>query len=270
MSPIRLFGSFVVCFVLTFSITAQQNPLTPQPVSVLGRDAQALAVLQSSLRAMGGSVPSDSVATGSIVIVAGSQTSQGTTSVLTRGTNQTAVTVQAGPADWSVLYSNGSANRSQAGTSVSLPLEAVMSSQSPYFPLPFLSGILVNPDYSIAYIGAETLNGINTAHLRLQNTFSSSSGFQSLSEFTTTDIWVDATSGLPRQISFTRRDAGGSTPKISVSVFFQNYQLVSGIQYPFTIEESINGTLWAITSIHSVVFNSGLTDANFPVTQGSN
>src|SRR5207244_9922593 len=49
----------------------------------------ALAVLQGAFAAMGGSVPSDSTANGTVTTVAGSQTESGSVIILTRGTDQT-------------------------------------------------------------------------------------------------------------------------------------------------------------------------------------
>jgi hypothetical protein len=156
------------------------------------------------------------------------------------------------------------------GTSTALPLELAMSSQSLYFPMPFIAGLFNNPDVSFQYVGQETLDSSEVNHIRAWNTFSSNTQMQFLSAFTVTDIWLDPASALPVQISVTRRNGGGSSPKISVSVSYSNYQSISGVQYPFAVQESINGTLWATTTIQSVAFNSGLTDSNFPITEGVN
>jgi hypothetical protein len=51
--------------------------------------------------------------------------------------------------DWSVIYSNGKANRMDPTGTTVLPLELAASSQSLYFPFPFLSGLLNNPDVSL-------------------------------------------------------------------------------------------------------------------------
>jgi hypothetical protein len=261
--PLRIFMGLLLVLAPMFS------PGPHAQTVVQARDPQAVAMLQKSIAAMG-TVPSDSTASGNVTLVAGGQTLQGTLELLTRSTNQTSMTVQAGTRNWSVIYSNGEANLSQAGTSTSLPLEAVMSSQSCYFPLPFLNAILSNSDYSITDIGPETLSGSNVTHIQVQNTFASNPLFQSLSGLTTTDIWINSTTFLPQQISFVRRSAGGSTPGISVAVSFANYQTLGGTLYPYQIQEALNGTPWATFNIQSVVLSTGLTDANFPVTVGAN
>ncbi|MGA2300799.1 MAG: hypothetical protein ABSG77_08915 [Candidatus Acidiferrum sp.] len=255
-----------LAFLITFFLNSQVPPNAP-PVVV--RDPQAVALLQKSVAVMG-VLPSDSRASGDITIVAGSLTQLGTIQILTRGTTQTSVAVQAGTANWSVIYSAGQANRIEAGTTSVLSVERSASSQSLHFPLPFIYGLLSNPDSSLQYIGQESLGSSAVNHIRVQNTFASQPLWQSLSEFTMADIWLDVSTELPAKISLVRRDGGGSAPKIPISISYSNYQTVSGVQYPFTIQEFVTGTLWTTTTIQSVSFNTGLTDANFPVMQEGN
>jgi len=47
------------------------QPFSQQTAAPVTRDPQAVALMQASVRTMGGKVPSDSVATGTITIVAG-------------------------------------------------------------------------------------------------------------------------------------------------------------------------------------------------------
>lgn len=240
-----------------------------QTAGSVQRDPQAVVVLQRSIAAMASAPPSDSTATGTTTIIAGSETSQGTVQIRTRTSSETSIQFQMPSQTWSVIFSAGQANRVDSGAVTVLPLELASSSQSLYFPLPYLSGLLSNPDFSLQYVGQESLGSATASHIRVQNTFNSQAQSQHLSEFTVADIWLDSTTSLPLKITTTRRYGGGSSPRIAVSVAYSNYQRVSGVQYPFVIQESVNGTLWATTTIQSVTFNSGLTDANFPI-QGGN
>jgi hypothetical protein len=242
----------------------------PQSASVVQRDPQATALLQSSLRAMGGSVPSDSVANGTVVIVAGSLTTSGTIRILTRGTDQTSEQLSLPQSAETTVYSRGAANATANGTTQVLSLERTASCQSAVFPLPFLAAAFVNPDEAIQYIGLETLGQSQAQHIRVWNTFNSNPTLLFLSKVTTTDIWLDASTNLPRQISFVRRDGGGSAPKIAFSISYSGYQNSGGVQYPRQISESLNGTPWTTITILSVALNTGLTDTDFSVTQGVN
>lgn len=256
--------------LLLFSYPSTGNPqTTPATATAPQRDPQAVALLQKSVAVMG-TLPADSTASGNITIVAGSLTQQGTAQILTRGTTQTSVAVQAGSENWSVIFSGGQANRIENGALSVLCLEQSVSSQSLHFPLPFISGVASNSDFSLQYIGQESLGSSTVNHIRVQNTFASSSLYQFLADFTTADILLDVSSNLPLKVSMVRRYGGGSSPRIPISVSYSNYQTVSGVQYPFTIQEFITETLWATTTIQSVSLNTGLTDANFPISLGSN
>jgi len=263
MRVARLFLAFVLILVSSPRLNSQQSAPAAQ------RDQQAIALLQSSVRAMGGTVPSDSVASGNVVIVEGSLTTSGTVRILTRGTDQTSIQFLTTNVNWSVIYSDGQANRVDATGTTALPLELAASSQSLYFPFPVLSGLLGNPDVSLRYVGRESLDSSPANHIRVQNTYASSTSLQFLCDFTTADIWLDASTALPVRISLTRRNGGGSSPKIPISFSYSNYKTIAGVQYPFSIQEFLTGTLWATTSIQSVAFNTGLTDSSFPVaTEG--
>jgi hypothetical protein len=264
---------FVGCLVaLTLVVPVPQQaqqPVSTSPVAV-ARDAQAVSLLQKSLAAMGSTLPSDSTATGNVTLVQGSLTSNGTVRILTRGTNQTSIQFETDSANWSVIYSNGEANRIDARGTNYLPLEYAASTQCLYFPMPFVSGLLNNADISIQFVAQETLNSAAVNHIAIRNTFSSVPTYQFLADFTITDIWLDATTSFPMKIGMVRRTAGGSSPRIPIWFEYSNYQNVSGVNYPFSIQEFENGSPWITTEIQSVAFGSGLTDTNFPIAQGSN
>jgi hypothetical protein len=257
----------LLCFLLLFTPSAwpQKTQQTSATQPTVQRDPQAIAALQQAVAAMGGNVPADSVATGTVTLVAGSETDQGGIRLLTRGTSQTSVQVQTPLNSWGVTYSQGQGSRTDGATSTALSLEAASTSQCAYFPLPYLAGVLQNPDTALQYIGGETLAGTAVQHVRVWNTFQSSPYLQFLAGFTVTDIWEDSTSGLPRRISFVHRDGGGAAPKIPVTIDFSSYQNIGGVLYPSQILHSVNGTLWITVSVQAASFNTGLTDADFPV-----
>jgi hypothetical protein len=264
MRVARLILLLVVILYSSSTLISQQSTTAPQ------RDPQATALLQASVRAMGGSVPSDSVASGTIVIVAGSLATSGSVRILTRGMDQTLEQLALPPSTVATIYSRGAANATTNGTTQSLSLERTATCQSAIFPLPFLAAALANPDEAIQYVAQETSGEAQLHHIRISNTYNSNSPLQFLSDFTTTDIWLDASTALPKTISFIRRDGGGASPKTLLTVSYSNFKSTSAILYPNSIQVSINGTHWTTTTIQSVSFNTGLTDADFPVTQGSN
>jgi hypothetical protein len=239
---------------------AQTSSSAPSPT----RDPQAVAVLQQSVVAMGTTIPSDSTATGTITTIAGSLTENGTITILTRGTNQTSEQIQT-PHGSTIVYSQGQASSVSGSTPTGLPMERAVTSQCPSFPLALIADGLNNPDTAYSYVGLETLDTGTFHHIQIWNSFATTPKLQAIAKFSVKDIWVDAKSSLPQKISYTRRDAGGASPGIAMAVSFSDYRNVGGVLYPFSIQESFNGTPWATITIQNVTFNTGLTDANFPV-----
>ena len=242
--------------------------LCPLPVGAqqpVPRDPRALAILAQSLAAMGGTVPRDSVATGTVVLVAGSLTETGTLRILIRGVDQTASQIQTQDRSRQETYSGGLASLKEGSSTKALSLELAASSQWLGFPLILIAAALNNPDIAFQYVGLETLDGLAVHHVRLWNTFSSNPEMRHLAEFTVKDLWLDASSSLPRKLSCIRRAASGAEPGIPLDVYFSDYRNVGGVLYPFRIEKSLNGTPWATITIQSVAFNTGLTDADFPI-----
>ena len=230
------------------------------------RDPQAVLLIEKSVTAMGGSVPSDSTATGSATLVAGSLNDSGTVTILTKGTAETAEELSlAQEGSLETIYSSGSATRVQGTAITSLPVELASTSQCPDFPLPLLVGALNDSDFSFQYIGAETVDGQSAYHVRFWDTFASNPTLSDLSPFTVRDIWFSASTALPLRLTWDRRAAGGSAPRIPMQVDYGNYTNMGGILYPFEIKKSKDGTPWITITIQGVKFDTGLTDADFPV-----
>ena len=95
---------------------SSQSASTPQPAS----DPQAVAVFQVAISAMGGNVPTDSTATGTVTITAGGATDQGTIRFRTRGTGQTLEEVQTSSGTRTNIFSNDEASETFAGMATPL------------------------------------------------------------------------------------------------------------------------------------------------------
>jgi outer membrane lipoprotein-sorting protein len=257
------FVFFFVFVLAVVSATAQQT--ASPPVQAPQRDTQAIAILQQAVAAMASTVPSDSSATGTVTIVEGSTTQNGSIKILTLGTGQTTETLTLPEGQRAVIYSNGNAMEVARNQSVNPPLQLIVTDQSVDFPLPLILSALSNSDETLQYIGVETLNGASVQHVRVWNTFASTPRLQVLASFSARDIWLNATPGLPVKIAYSRRAGGGAVPSFPVEVSFLNYTKVNGVLYPFQINKSYNGTPWQTITIQNVVFNTGLTATQFQV-----
>ncbi len=212
-----------------FILTSSPGPNAQQSVNVVQRDPQAVVLLQGSVRAMGESVPTDSVATGNVTIVAGSRTSTGTIRILTRGTDQTSEQITVPQSNYTLTYSRGVAEETNNSAITGLAIERAVNSQSVCFPLPFLAAALSNSDESIQYVALETLGQQSLQHVRIQNTFASQPNFQQFADFAKFDVWLDANTSLPQRISFIRRDGGGAAPRIPLDANFSSYKTTSSV-----------------------------------------
>jgi len=237
--------------------------LCPAP-HIRASDPQAIALLQQSLAAVGGTVPSDSQATGSVVLEAGGRIDEGTIRVVTRGLDQSLEEITAPDVRWTVIFSGLNATETKGDSSESLPLELAVTSQSAIFPVVVIAAALSNPDAAFEYLGVESLQGVPAHHLRLWSTFNSNPTLRHLAELTVKEIWIDSASGLPLKLAYERREALGAADRIRVEVFYSDYRDVGGVLYPFRVQKSLQGTPWASISIQSVAFNTGLTIVDLP------
>lgn len=259
--PRLRFGILILFTLCSFPAVGQQTSI---PVV---RDPQATRLLESSVNTMAGpSVPLDSVASGTIEIVAGSQTTNGTIRIMTKGNSETLVNLSTPSLTDEMVFANGQANEISSGVTTTLSLERTQASQAVEFPFAFISSLLANSDVSFRFVGPENLNGQLVVHVQTSDTFSSQPQWQMLSSFSTHDIWLAASSGLPVRISCIQTDAQGA-PGTAWDVYFSNYQKTQGVEFPMTITESLNGTPWATITIQTVTFNNGLADAAFPIQQ---
>lgn len=256
MARFAVLVSLVTLFV-GLPALAQSSSQPP----VFRRDPQAITILAQAFKALGGTVPPDSLASGTFARVSGSTSDTGSIQILTRGYSQTAERLTVGGTTTSVVYSQGYSGQKNGSSTARFSLEKSLSSDSAMFPLITIAAAQ-DPTSGAQFVGNETVNGAAAYHLRIWRNLADKN-FSGLSAFAIKDIWIDAASGLPLEVAFDMRDGDGSTPHIPVALFFSDYRSVSGILYPFQISKSLNGTPYMAIAISSVAFGTGLTDLDF-------
>jgi hypothetical protein len=138
---LRPFAVFLLLLFASFFTKGQSIS------NAISSDPQAAAALQRSLTAMGPRLPSDSVASGLVIIVAGSQTQSGSVRILTRGVDQSFEEITTPLGIRQSVFSRGAAASATEGAQLNqLPIELALSSQSPDFPLPLLANIVSSAD----------------------------------------------------------------------------------------------------------------------------
>jgi hypothetical protein len=260
-----LFFSFVL--VIPNAIPAPRiGHHAQQAATAVPEDAQAISVLKQSVATMGAVVPADSTATGSVTITAGSEIEQGNITIQTRASTQTLEQISTASGTKKIVYSNGLGNDTDhAGTKTLYSSELAATGQSALFPLPLLAAILNSADSAYQYVGLENIEGSDCHHIRVWRTFSSQTDAAYLAPFSVRDIWIDSTTNLPSKLDYSARAGSGAEPSTSVEIAYSKFQQTGGVQYPFVISKSINGTPWMAVTISSVSFNTGLSDSNFSI-----
>jgi hypothetical protein len=262
---ICLFSCFLAYGALSAPESRKLSAQSPPASAVPSGSSQAASVLQQAFAAMGGALPADTIATGTVTIVAGSLTESGSIRIQTRGQSQSLEAIQAGSIQSSVVYSGGLASHDEGDAKKMYPIERSLSSQSAAFPLPLVFWALRSPDAAASFIGDESVSGTPVSHVRISSTFASKPNLKRFAEFTTRDLWIASDTGLPVKMTYERREGGGSSPHVLVELDYSNYQNVRGVLYPFQILESLNGTPWTTIQISKVNLNTGLADTDFPL-----
>lgn len=260
MNSRQHFETSVVHFLLVFVL------LTPaSTVAQVTRDSAGIAAVTNSIGVMGSLPPQDSTATANITL-SGTSLMQGTLQFTTRRLDQTAEHVVLPSGTQNLIFSQGSSNDLRPDAKPGedpASFELSLTAQSPLFPLPWLASRYANSDVAIQYVGNDSIGGIASIHLRLTNTFASNPNNAHYSNFTASEVWLDAKTYLPVRISYERRDAGGPVPTIPIAYEYSDYRNVQGILYPFQVRKFVNGVLWGTISVQSVQFNSGVSSTAF-------
>jgi outer membrane lipoprotein-sorting protein len=210
-------------------------------------------------------LPADSVATGTVTIVEGSRTEEGTIRVATRGPDQSGEDITLSSDHRVVVFSRPAAAETKAGATKLLSFEASATSQTPDFPLAIIAWALTDPDAAMSYVGLESLSGQKLHHLRIWNTLTSTPQLQPYAEFTLMNLWIDPSTGLPQKLAYEKRVGGGSSPRTRMEISYSEYQNFGDILYPTQIQKNLNGVLWTTIHISTVTLNTGLTDSDFPM-----
>lgn len=128
----------------------------------------------------------------------------------------------------------------------------------------FLPAIVLQYPSIPSYINAVDLglekgfsDGITRRHLQIQTIMTNLSQRlgQSVKDGSTTDLYLDASSMLPTSIGYTVAPDDGSPARVSVQVWYSQYQKVSGVMIPFRIQRFVNGALQLDVQINSAQIN---------------
>lgn len=231
------------------------------PAKAENSTLNARQIVQESVQAMGGNPPSSSRLVGTASWVNGGTTESGATTILYKSTFHSKETF-----DWSsgrreIRLQNGDAAECKGGLCSPLPLEQSVTSFSVQFPLVWLQRALLTPEATFQYVGAETIHGVATHHIRFWDF--NDPGFAKIWAASAKDLWVGVDSQLPVRLSFVQRMNWGGDEGVPVVVSFSDYRTTGGFLVPFQVERTQNGSPWITVQINQVEINVGLLDSEF-------
>ena len=66
---------------------------------------------------------------------------------------------------------------------------------------------------------------------------------------------------------FLMTSGGIGPPKFRWEILYSQFQSQGGTSYPQVIQKRLNGVPWMTIDIQSMEFNTGLTNADFPIVE---
>jgi len=251
----------VVCWInlILLSVTAQQ--VSPPATS-------AAALLQQSLVVQIGNIQiSDVILIGTARRIAGSDDESGTVTlkVLSSTAARLDFNFPSGPRSEFRLPRQDNPTGGWSGPDgiVHLIANHNLISDWAWFPVFTLAASSRDSNYAVTIIGSETRNGQSVIHLSVSQQFPSLSSDTAIlmSHLSQTDIFLDATTRLPRSILYNTHPDNNDLLDIPVELQFSDYRAVNGAQIPFHIQKFFNNSLAFDLQFQNAALNTGLTAA---------
>jgi hypothetical protein len=234
--------------------------------------AQAIAIVQHAQTALGGSlVISDVTLTGSATRTVGSDAESGNFTLKALGGAQSRFDlVETGGTRTEIfnLSSEGTPEGFWNGTdgvSHAIANHNCYAGEVWFFPALSVLSQLSNPNVVVSYIGTESKNSITVQHVRFVLAIPSlpAADAARLSPLSTTDVYVNSSTFLPVAITFNQHPDDNLSLNIPVEIDYSDYKQIQGVQIPFQIQKSLNGSLMLNLTVQNATINTGLTNSTF-------
>ena len=269
MRVTRVVFSVSLAFLLSISLAAQQTT-TPSP--------QALALLQKSLSALGGSASlTDVTLSGTARRIAGSADESGTVVFKALATGESRLDLVLPSGRRSEVRANSSGGPtgmwlSPDATSRAISQHNLLTDSSWFFSAFTVSRLLTN-DYVVSYVGNETKDGQAVSHLTAIRQFQATdapTGWtpDSLQHLSAMDIYFDTSTLLPSALRFNTHPDRNQTIDIPVEIRFSDYRQTNGALIAYHVQKYLNNCLAFDFQINTVSLNSGLSTTSFAVQAG--
>jgi len=271
LSILRLAFIFGLVSALVYSLAIRQAEAAPQTVA---RDAQALALIASSLKALTGPVSvNDVVLQASANYVAGSDEESGTATLTGSGNQESLLQLNlSGGSRQEIRNGPAGAWSGPDSTPHSMAIHNCWTDASWFFPALTLEAVANNPQTSVSYLGTDTSKGRPLLHLQVTRVPAGQTADVAtlILRLSTMDIYLDPQSFLPLVLDFNVHPDGDANTNIPLEIQFGNFQSFSGGLVPFRIQKYLQGSLLLDLVVTNVSINSGVPASLFtlPPTTG--
>jgi hypothetical protein len=245
-------------------LSAGQGLAAPQAVT---RDAQALALIASSLKALtGGLAVNDVIVQASANYVAGSDQESGTATLTARGSQQSLVQLNlSGGTHQETRNGPAGAWSGPDATPHSMATHNCWTDASWFFPVLTLEAIANDPQTAVSYLGTDTSKGTPLLHLQVTRAPAGQAADVTalILTLSTMDIYFDPQSLLPLVLDFNAHPDVDANTNLPVEIEFGNFQSTGGVLVPLQIQKYLQGTLLLNLVVSNASINSGVPSNTF-------
>ena len=242
------------------------SPLKAQATAVT-RDAQALSVISSALKALTGTTSvTDVTLQATATYVAGSDEETGTATLTATNRQESLVQLNlSGGARQEIRNGPAGAWSGPDATPYPMANHNCWTDASWFFPALALEAAASDPTLAVSYLGSDASKGAMLLHLQVSRVLpDQSAGATTLIQtLSVMDIYIDPQSFLPLVLDFNTHPDTDANANLPVEIQFGNYQNSNGSLVPFRIQKFLQRTLLLDLAITNVVVNSGVPDSTF-------
>jgi len=244
------------------------SPAFPQGATTASSDPQAVALATQALTALGTAQVSDVTLTGSVTRSIGPDVETGSFTLKALGLVQSRMDLSfsSGPVTEIRTIANGTPQGMwlEGGTVHPAANHNCFTDAAWFFPaLSILNGPIFNANSVVTYIGLETRAGRSVQHLHyfVQGAVSDPTGL--VQRLSAEDIYLDSSSLLLVSLVFNEHPDANAAVNTPVEIDYSDYRSINGINLPFRIRKSFNGSLLLDLTVQSAALNSGLSNSVF-------
>ena len=267
---VRLAFIFGLASALIYSLAIGPAQAAPQTVA---RDAQALTLIASSLKALtGGVAVNDVILQATANYVAGSDEESGTATLTASGNQESLVQLNlSGGSRQEIRNGPAGAWSGPDGTPHSMAIHNCWTDASWFFPALTLEAVAADPQTSVSYLGPDTSKGRPLLHLQVARVLpgQTSDVTALILRLSTMDIYLDPQSFLPLVLDLNTHPDTDANRNIPVEIQFGNFQSLSGGLVPLRVQRYLQGSLLLDLVVTNVSINSGVPQSVFTLPAAS-